>query len=281
MIKNQGKLLTVLPQDRRNYFHLSVSKAKTFKQCKAKYLFNYIKKLPKKEWEFQVFGKFLHECLEKFEKAIIAGNKEKYHILMKAIFANALKNWPQITQEQKKEAFDILCSYLKKRITYNYVPIAAEKEFTIDIGDNVLLNGFIDLVKLDADGVLHLDDYKTSKTGLYLKKDYLQLQTYAYAMCLEDPKLEKVRGSYIMLKLDFEEIKFEFSRENVMSIEQDFRDYTAEIAAEKLFRPDTGPLCPYCDYSEHCPDGLKWIKQAEERKNKKSGTSKKFGETEW
>jgi CRISPR/Cas system-associated exonuclease Cas4 (RecB family) len=280
MIKNQGKFVKILPQDRRNYFHLSVSKTKTFKQCKAKYHFNYIQKLPRKDWEHLDFGSLLHEALENFEKAIIAGNKEKYHILMKKCFSSALKNWPKITQDQKKEAFDILSSFLKKRINCNSVPIAAEKEFTIDIGNNILLNGFIDLVKMDPDGVLHVGDYKTSKSGKWLEKDYLQLKTYAYAMCLEDPNLELVRCSYIMLKLDFEEIKFEFSREEAMTIEQDFRDYTTEIAEEKLFRPSTGPLCPYCDYSEHCPDGLKWIKQAEERNNKKTGT-KKFGETEW
>jgi CRISPR/Cas system-associated exonuclease Cas4 (RecB family) len=273
----QGKFLKVIPHD---YFHLSVSKAKTFKQCKAKYYFNYIQKLPKKEWDFQVFGSFLHETLERYEKAIISQSNEKSHILMKKCFSEALKSFPQITPEQKKECFDILTVFLQKRQGWNFQPIAAEKDFTIDIGNNISLNGFIDLVKQDEDDIIHVVDYKTSKTGDWLKKDSLQLKTYAYVMCLENPKLEHVRCSYIMLKLGFEEIKFEFSREQVMSIEQDFRDYAADINNEKLYRPDTGPLCKYCDYLESCKDGTKWVKAAEERKNRKEGKIT-FGATDW
>jgi len=275
----QGKFVSLSPKDRKNYFHLSVSKLKTFKQCKAKYHFDYIQHLPKKDKDFLTFGSFVHEVLELFEKMIIAGNKEPHHILMKKCFAEALKNWKNITQDQKKESFDILCAFLKKRSSDCYIPLAAEKEFSIDIGNTVLLNGFIDLVK-EEQGLIHVIDYKSSKQTKYLKKDPLQLLTYAYVMCLENEKLDKVKSSYVMLKFDFEEITFEFSREEALGIEKQFRDHYVEINDEKLFRPTTGPLCEYCDFSEHCPNGLEWIRKAEERKNKKN-TDNNFGEREW
>ena len=45
---------------------LSVSKVKTFDDCKAKYRYTYIEKLPRKEWSFHIFGSFLHLVLEEF-----------------------------------------------------------------------------------------------------------------------------------------------------------------------------------------------------------------------
>jgi ATP-dependent helicase/DNAse subunit B len=56
---------------------LSVSKAKTFDDCKAKYKFCYIQKLPRIDRDFHIFGKFLHSTLESFHKTIIQNPEQK------------------------------------------------------------------------------------------------------------------------------------------------------------------------------------------------------------
>lgn len=272
----QGKFLKVIPQDRSVFLNLSVSKVKTFKTCKAKYHFCYIQKLPRKEWDFQVFGKFLHEVLERFHGDIIKGCKDPDHILMKKSFSDSLKEYEAgMTPEMKKECFDILTAYLKKRNNDrpNGLPevIEVEKQFAIDIGSSILLNGFIDVVQRDPDGVLHVADYKTSKHKKYLKNDFMQLKTYAYAMCLEDPSLEKIRCSYVMLRHGFDSILKEFTREEVMATEQEFEGFAEKINKEKLFRPSPSPLCKFCDYLNSCDDGLE-----------KMGMAKgNFGERDW
>lgn len=256
MIK--GKFIN--PENRNDYFNMSVSKLKTFQQCKAKYHFQYVQQLPALEKDYLTFGTLLHKALEIFESEHIKGTSEADHLLMKTAFGEALKDskYP-VTPDQKKEAFQILCKFLEIRAKNKGAlakPIAVEKQFSIDIGDGVLLNGFIDLVKLDVDNVLHVVDYKTSKTKRYLKKDLLQLKTYSYVMCLENEKLENIRTSYIMLKHNFDPITNEFCREDVLPIESEFRKVAAEINQEKLFRSSTGPLCEYCDYLTECPDGM-------------------------
>jgi len=271
----QGKFLKVVPQDRSVFLNLSVSKVKTFKTCKAKYHFYYIQKLPRKEWDFQVFGKFLHEVLELFHGEIIQGNKDPDHILMKRSFGTALKEYSAgMTSDMQKECFDILIAYLKKRHTekgQHPEVLEVEKEFLINIADDILLNGFIDVVQRDPDGVLHVADYKTSKHKKYLKNDFMQLKTYAYAMCLEDPSLEKVRCSYVMLRHGFDSILAEFTRDEVMAMESEFQEFAATIKKEKLFRPTPSPLCKFCDYLEKCDDGLE-----------KMGMAKgDFGERDW
>jgi putative RecB family exonuclease len=259
---------------------LSVSKVKTFKDCKAKFRFCYLEKLPRKDWDFHVFGKFLHEVLENFHKKIIDGSSEAFNVLMTVCFQNALNNWKdKITAEQKKESWEILFGYLKQLMAMkeqDKLPtmLAVEKDFYINIDDKVLLNGFIDRIQLDPDGVLHVADYKTTKDKRYLKNDYFQLLTYAYVMCLEDPNLQKVRTSYILLRHNFETIVKEFSREEVMGIEDKFLEYASNINQEQLWRPNPTPLCRFCDYLDMCPEGSRFA-------DSKKSSKQTFGAKSW
>lgn len=271
----KSRVLLAKPEDYPSLF-LSVSKTKTFKDCKAKYRFCYIEKLPRKEWDFHVFGKFLHEVLEKFYKKVLDGATEAPNVILSSSWKEAFTNWKEkLSPTQIQEAKEICILFLKDLASSENPPtiIHVEKPFYIDIDGKVLLNGFIDRVQVDADGVLHVSDYKTTKNKRYLKNDYFQLLTYAFVMCLEDPSLKKVRTSYILLRHGFETIVKEFERDEIMESEKVFLDYAAEIGAEKLFRPNPTRLCSYCDYIDNCDAGQKMMG--------KDYVSKKFGDDSW
>jgi len=281
MVIHKAILLNKKPQVAEGeswpYFNLSVSKAKTFKDCKAKYNFSYIEKLPKKDWEHLSFGKFVHEILERFYKYRIAGNEDPDHILVSLSCKESLVEWRgKLSDESLDLSKDMINQFIKK-LKYdkenhlNPNVIAVEKDFNISIDDKVLLLGFIDRVQIDRDGIMCVADYKTSKSMAYLKKDFLQLQTYAMALFLENPDVEIIRGSYIMLRHKFVEITKEFRRNDVMSLIDTFYDYYEQIGNEKLFRPKVTPLCGWCDYLENCKDGKSFMKIPE--------TS--HGETSW
>lgn len=269
-------ILTAKPDT--DILSLSVSKVKTFKDCKAKFKFSYIEKLPRKDWEHLIFGKFLHEVLENFHKKLMDGSQTVFPELMTECFKQSIVKWKdKINPTQSVEAYEILCIYLKQiteQKNKGVLPtiLSVEKDFFIDIDGRVLLNGFIDRIQQDPDGILHVSDYKTTKKKEYLKKDYFQLLTYAYVMCLEDPTLQKVRTSYILLRHNFETIIKEYSRDEVMKVEQKFLDYADSINAEKLYRPNPTPLCPFCDYLDICDAGKK--------RNENFDTSK-FGALDW
>lgn len=249
--------------------NLSVSKVKTFKDCKAKFHYLYIEKLPRKEWDFHVFGKFLHEVLENFHKARMNGSQDPDNVLMTNVYKISYENWKEkISKDQTTEARGILKKYLKILAKETPNVIGVEKEFYIDIDEKVLLNGYIDRVQIDSDGVLHVSDYKTSKDKSGHKKDHFQLMTYAFVMCLEDPSIERIRTSYVMLRHNFEYIIKEYTREEVMTMEDVFLDYYGQIINEKLYRTKTSPLCKYCDALDLCNDG----------KNK---IGVKYGATDW
>ena len=255
---------------------LSVSKVKTFDDCKLKYKYSYIEKLPRKEWAHFKFGKLLHDTLEHFHIALINDPHQDIRALMVSCFANSRKEY-QSDKEQNKEAWDILKNYISKmeadKPETKINVLSVEKEFYIDIGGKVLLNGFIDRIQVDPDGILHVADYKTTKNKKYLK-DYFQLLTYAFVLMLEDPNIQHIRTSYILLRHNFEYTTKEFSRPEVMKVSEKFIDYAEKILSEQLWRPSPTRLCGYCDFLDSCEDGRRYLE--------KIGASKpQFGFSQW
>ena len=279
---------------------LSVSKAKTFKECQAKFKFSYIEKLPRKERDYHIFGKFLHEVLEKFHKELLNGNTEPYNIIMSKCFKSAYESFKtSITAEQIKESKDIITKYLTKLINDKVIGkesqvLSVEKEFYININDRILLNGFIDRIQLDYDGILHVGDYKTTLLldkkaldGIFTdsdkykryKKDLFQLKTYAYVMMLEQPDLMEIRTSYIMLRHNFHSIEKVFKRDEIMKMGDEFVEYANKIEEEKLYRPNVNVLCSWCEYAEKdiCKEGFDFA----ERQKDKANFGKNHGEVNW
>jgi RecB family exonuclease len=256
---------------------LSVSKTKTYLDCKAKFKFAYIEKLPRKDWEFHTFGKFCHKVLEDFHNAyIVNDSKEPYNVEMTKAFKAALVEYKDaMTPEMKKDCYAIIDKYLRivtkeKDNNLSANVLSCEKNFDFHVTENLVLNGMIDRIQLDADNVLHVCDYKTVKNKKYLKNDFFQLLTYAYVMLAEDPSIEKVRASYILLRHDFEYITTEFSVPEILAVKDKYVQYANQIVTEKEYEANPTALCNFCDYLNLCPAG----------KSKSFGQAT-YGEVNW
>lgn len=246
---------------------LSVSKTKTFSQCKKQYYFNYILKLPKKTRDYHIVGTFCHQVLENFHKAYIDGCLSLYNITMTYCFKSAYIEYrDKMTPAMKKECWEMLNQYLAK-ISVDKLNnkganvIEVEKKFTFNIAENIFLTGMIDRIQIDDDNIIHIADYKTTKNKKYLANDYFQLLTYAFALITEDPTIEKIRGSYILLRHDFEYITTEFSKEEILKTKDIFLKYAEDINAEKEYKPNPTKLCGWCDYLDFCELGKAKVNQ--------------------
>ena len=265
--------------------NLSVSKAKTFKDCTKKFKFTYVDKLPRKEWDFHIFGKYCHLVLELFHRELIKWNTLYLVELFSEQQDKALEVWgPKLTSEQKEFAYECLQKYFNKwtkDLINNPKIIDVEKEFFIVIDEKVLLNGFIDRLQLDKDQMYHVADYKTSKEKKFLNNDVFQLLTYSLVTTLLYPGIDKVRGSYIMLKHGSDEIVKEFSLKEIEDVKKIFLKYARDIENEKLYRAKPTMLCAYCDHLQLCSEGIQYLNYKKDKKESKLPQPKKFGECDW
>lgn len=245
-------------------FKISVSKAKTFQQCAKQYEFSYILKFPKKIHSYHTTGKLIHRALEVFHLAYMNGCHDPYHITMSRAWREAYAEHKEnCTPEMKKECWDIVNNYLKmvstqKRSNITGMPgnvVGVEKTFELQLIDNIIVRGGIDRLQIDDDNVLHVCDYKSSKSTKYLKNDWFQLLTYSYVVLTANPDIKKVRGSYIMLKHDFQYITKEFGIDEIMSVKEKLIGIANQMQTEKEFAPTTSALCNFCDFQDFCPEG--------------------------
>ena len=241
---------------------LSVSKLKNFENCKKQFHFCYIEKLPRIDQDFHIFGKYLHQILENFHRSLIENPERRldWRPVMKESWDAAYAEYDsQITGVQCKEAQKLIKEYediLEEEGVPNVTGV--EKDFYISLDDKVLLNGFIDRIQIDKDGMVHVGDYKTTKDPKYLK-DFFQLMTYGYALCLEDPSITKLRASFILLRHSFDYMTKEFTRDEVVSVGEKFLKVASAIEDEKLWRPNPQFLCKYCDYLNKCQEGREYL----------------------
>ena len=242
--------------DENNILKLSVSKTKCYSGCNKQYYFSYVLKLPKKDRDYHILGKFCHRVLEFFHQEYINGGASPYHIAMADAYKVALSEYKdKMTIEMKKECYEIIDQYLQHITNHRFNVISVEKRFEFPINETVILNGAIDRIQIDEDNVLHLADYKTTKNKKYLKDDWFQLLTYAYVMLNENPAIKKIRVSYILMRHNFEYITKDFLREDILKIKDQYEDYAKMIKEEKLFRPNPTVLCSWCDHLEVCDEG--------------------------
>jgi ATP-dependent helicase/DNAse subunit B len=255
---------------------LSVSKTKTWSSCRKQYEFNYILKLPRKDKDYHIFGKAIHLALESFHHAYIKGSVLPPHTEMFNAWKVAKAKYASLmTKEALKECFDILAYYLewvgKRPKDFTSKVLATEEAFSFPLTDKVILNGYIDKINIDDDGLTHISDYKSTKNKKYLMDDWFQLLTYAFVVMTNKPDLEKVRVSYILLRHDFEHISKEVSREEVMTVKQTYLDYAADIEKTTVYEANPTPLCRTCDFLQECSDGKKFI----------FGAKQSHGQIEW
>lgn len=236
---------------------LSASRIKTFKQCPRKYYYEYIEKLPKKQWDFFTLGTFVHGVLERFHKEFtdaqcLNNNPSR---LMKIAFSQQRDNTKNISNEILQEAYKLLTAYLEKiKEKFNSKVLKTEDSFSVNLTDTIGVRGIVDRLDLDDDGIYHLKDYKTTKDAKYM--DQFQLQTYGIYLNEKFQNIDAFRGSYIMLRLDSRPIFYNFNKEDVEKIKKELIEFGEKIKQESKWATKPSRLCEWCDFQKEC--SRKW-----------------------
>lgn len=247
------------------YLRLSVSKAKTFTQCKRKFFYQYILKLPTELKIYNAIGSLVHLVLElAFKRWIDA----KYEADLKKLIVST---WGACRETQEwKDAIQFDCIDEVKHYVLAYYnrymeehqkfgkPIHCEPRFhlPLKIGQDleVVVLGYIDRIdRVDYKTLLVLD-YKTTGKVQYL--DNFQLGIYA-AACLYGPyKGYNINAAYILLKHDMKLKRMKNPTERhigeVEKMVKIAKQMDQTVHFDKEYPPTYTKLCDYCDFKDRC-----------------------------
>lgn len=245
--------------------HLSPSSASTFRQCPQRWKFRYVDKLPDPPGESAVAGTFAHRVLEELlelapdertlesaqslAKQVWAETSTEGDFVALGLDADGVRNFKWTAWRAIEGLWD-----LEDPKTVDVV--ATETEVSVEIG-GVPFVGFIDRVEAGEDGLV-VSDYKSGRApGRKFSQDRLeQVLLYAAALAELHGKIPaRARLMYLGQRID----EIEVTAENIEQVTQRLADTWEELQERSGtgdFPPRPGPLCGWCAFARHCPEGL-------------------------
>jgi len=239
---------------------LSASRVKTYLQCPRKYYYNYIEKLPRKEWLHFDLGTLVHGALEYFHENFKI-DKDRGSLNLKKMMKESFQKQRQamkkergvsIVQSVLVEARDLLADYLKRMESDGIGSeiISLEADFNIPLSKEFSVRGYVDRLDMDEDGTFHIKDYKTNKNPKYMEP--FQLRTYGIYLLDQYPDVDKFRGSYVMMRFGGMLISYDFNKEDVLKEKKSLVEYAQRITDEERWIAKPTRLCDWCDFKSPC-----------------------------
>jgi RecB family exonuclease len=261
----------------------SPSSINTFKQCKRKYYYNYLAKLPTKPSIHTVRGNIAHSTLEDFYDVDVSSfSHEHHHQQFKvALQRLLLKQWGAYKEELsslslpkeklqfyfEETLFMILnwCKHFLEELeqelpkhnnsileTFKAITPTREKEYR---SETYSVRGFVDAIRFVGDDV-YIIDYKTnSKPEI---KDSIKLQLAIYCLLYEEehghlPK--KVGVFFLREKLQMLDVDVSMVERAKREIAQ-IHAHTSSTENEKDYTQTVTGLCKWrtgqCDFYDTC-----------------------------
>ncbi len=248
---------------------LSPSSAGTFRNCNRRWKFHYIDNLPDPPSEPALVGTFVHKVLEDLLELPAA---ERTLTQAQKICGN---NWGtteesadfkslEYNEEQEKDfkwkAWNFIEGYFKMFDPGQIEVVQREQQLDSAVGE-VPFRGIVDLLERDEAG-LRVTDYKTGKPprAPYVDDSLAQIWLYAAALENSGETIASVQLAYLGNGKDRQGKTISRPMDKramgkaVDQHNKTWKDIHTAIDSGD-FPPLTGPLCGWCPYREHCPEG--------------------------
>ena len=247
---------------------LSPSRAADFKQCPLLYRFRVVDKLPERPTPAQVRGTLVHTVLERLFSLPAA---ERVPERAKALLVPA---WEKLAAEQPElarvfhedevtpetawleSAGKLIDTYFRLEDPRRLEPEACELRVEVEIGDGLLLRGFVDRLDVAPTGDLRVVDYKTGAAPRAVgeMRALFQMKFYAVAI-LRSRNVVPARLRLLYLAdgqvLDYSPELDELERfeKTLMAIWRAIES----VGATGDFRANPSRLCDWCAHRARCP----------------------------
>ncbi len=236
-------------------FEASPFSLNMFQQCPRQYKFQYIDHLGdiyRKARPYFTMGDHVHAALKDFLSIVPVSerNSLKLEDLLRVKWRRNRKGFNNKEDEKRwgEKALNQL-RWFARNVDISVNPFMIENNHRVELTDDILLKGRIDRVDKEADGALHIVDYKTGK----MPAEINQLQLHIYALILTKKQdLPVKKASYLYLEAGrFQTI--ELGVEDFAQATSYVIDLVEKIRREKEYPAAPNVYCWNCDFLEICP----------------------------
>ena len=236
-------------------FEASPFSLNMFQQCPRQYKFQYIDHLGdiyRKARPYFTMGDHVHAALKDFLSIVPVSerNSLKLEDLLRVKWRRNRKGFNNKEDEKRwgEKALNQL-RWFARNVDISVNPFMIENNHRVELTDDILLKGRIDRVDKEADGTLHIVDYKTGKMPAEINR----LQLHIYALILTKKQdLPVKKASYLYLEVGrFQTI--ELSVEDFAQATSYVIDLVEKIRREKEYPAAPNVYCWNCYFLEICP----------------------------
>ncbi|HEY49346.1 MAG TPA: PD-(D/E)XK nuclease family protein [Dehalococcoidia bacterium] len=236
-------------------FKASSFKLSMFRQCPRHYKFHYIddlKTVYAKPRPYFTMGDHIHAALKDFLSIVPVEerNVSRLEGLLREKWRRNRSGFKNLDDEKMwgEKALNQMRWFAQNQ-DLTVTPLMVEEFHETVLSPKITLIGKIDRVDQEADGSLHIIDYKTGK----IPEELDRTQLYIYALILaREQKLPVTKVTYLYLDAG----EFQTIQPTITDLEQ-AADYVVEaverILAEKKYPATINSYCGTCDFLEICP----------------------------
>ncbi len=242
-------------QHNLSMFEASPFKLNMFLQCPRQYKFQYVdglKDIYRKPRPYFTMGDHVHAALKDFLSVVPISERSpsKLEDLLREKWRRNRKGFNNREDEKTwgERALNQLRWFVRNQDT-SVTPLMVEKNHSAQLTKVIILTGRIDRVDEEADGSLHIIDYKTGK----MPAEINQIQLHIYALILSKKQdLPLKKASYLYLEAGkFRTIKL--TAADLAQATSYVIDMVDRICMEKEYPATPNIYCWNCDFLETCP----------------------------
>jgi putative RecB family exonuclease len=245
----------------------SHSRLSCYEQCPAKFKLQYIDKVETEvEESVEAFlGSRVHEALEKLYRDNQHQKLDALEELLDFVRSEWKNNWSdaivivnnEYTQENYlRMAEKYISDYYRRYHPFNQCRTVALEErilINLDHSGQFKLQGYIDRLSEDTDGLYEIHDYKTnSRLPLadYIRTDR-QLALYMIGVKNQYPDVRQVRLIWHFLKFD-KEIDSTRTDVELETLKTETISLIERIEQDEVYKASPSALCDWCEFKPCC-----------------------------
>lgn len=243
---------------------LSPTKLATYHACPKAYEFRYLRKLPSRSGGSPQLGRTLHQALYHLHNRQswqgIPSVQDLHQIWQNCVTEVALD--PKQTAEGKALLMQYHRQFIRP-LTRWQEPIGLEgrvEGWIVAAGVEFRLAGQYDRLELldpqssDLDAVIHLIDYKSSRTAQDADALAMDLQMGLYSIAIQQTYQRALgRISHIYLRTG-ETLSFDITPDHEAKVRQQITEIGQKLLEDQVFPTQPGKHCSNCPAKSHCPE---------------------------